>query len=437
VALIIPGILSASEVVLKAGGTAGSIIGRNASGVATDIAAPAAAEVITSQGAGALPGFDPADTGPISVVVSPSALTAGSDYDIFMPSDPRSSALNAHIYKNFPSARTVALADSEYRWTWVNRAKVAAADEDKTVADSFYLQPTADASDWSMYPGGGATRTAIQRYISMTFRPNVVGTMVMLQTGDWAHNSQTFTAGWVNPADLNGVAVVGTGDFGGTYACIHTTTGSWQVAGVTAGELAAGVWLRSDYHCDAAGNLHITAYYSKTVSGLTVPTDWVLLGSGSTVMSRGANRFAIMATNLAAQANHFGAIKYLDLDYYNTRPFTLPPNPCLETTTTPAGQQLIDDQDCGTLPATETATRALWRSILADVANRFYGDSATITWSAKAAAAVGATEGTYYSAAAFEFSEWAGPYVSLWVKVTSDGFTQGSITLPITLPVVE
>jgi hypothetical protein len=330
----------------------------------------------------------------------------------------------------FPVARSVAAASPEYGWTWANRTALDAADENTTTANGLYLDHGNTSTDWAV-----GTQTAPYRYRTY---PMPLGRAYII-TGRVTCNADAATEQVaimaVNNASLGSIARIGIAHFSGTLSIVSSLGGTANTVGITTGQRDAGVWVRVIITRDR------TETYYSTANQATPPTTWTRLGNTTTPTGWDLSvRIGTMCASGNTSNNFTASVLYFDVasvdDYQDAINDSMSGLlwPATQFDASGTATLVVDDIDLGADVSALDNTRL--RLILADLENRLPGDSATVTWSYKTSASTGASAGTFRAAGSVVDDGAGGRYLRLWVKITSDGDTQGSFgPFPFSLPV--
>lgn len=360
-----------------------------------------------------------------------SGVSAGSSYEVTTASDIEGPGLlQLKRVTNFPTSRTIAAADSEYGWAWINRSGVFTSADDDTTNDgeSTWVCNTSN-TDWF-----GGTRSAPYRYRSVALAAGqaieivcrlkssadgnyeFAGVMI-LDLGTQTNWSRVL-AGY---ADTN--YLISANDTSGTPTEVSTNSTAVQTN---------GVWVK--FVWTAAG---WTAFYS-TANQSTPPTSWTLLARKATTSGWGASTLAAnqIGVGMTAQTvNGTGGytVRWL---YWRARVYDQQSGVTrfdwgTELFSTSGPEQLIGEVDFGS--AIELDQTKL-RQVLADAVNTRSFDDATVTFSVVGGSSSGPASSTYYAAGSVVVSG-SYRYWRVYAKITSaTGVEQGSIKLPLLLP---
>lgn len=173
------------------------------------------------------------------------------------------------LFKDFSLYnRTIATNDSEFNWTWDNRAEVTSANENNTVANACRFNASANISDWFAGP-----YTAARRYKNFTFSSKSLCTPKVLITRMSNNASTAYTGCGIQITDSADDANFLRYQIG--YAAVAPKIISYlstvpQETGCSAANLTDGIWLRITF-------FNGTAYldYNLTVQATPPTTGWV------------------------------------------------------------------------------------------------------------------------------------------------------------------
>ena len=368
---------------------------------------------------------------PISGPLTASGVSVGTSYEVTTATDPGGAGLlQLKRVKNFPTGRTIAAADSEYGWTWLNRAALTSADDDTTNdGESTWVHSTTNA-DWF-----GATRTAPIRYRDVPYAAGQSIDVVCRVKSNTSRNYEFAGIMLFDPVTQTNWSRVIAGYAGGSYIISANDT-----SGVTATEATTtstvlvtnGIWLRMVW-TDSGW----TAYYS-TANQSTPPTSWTLLHRRATSSAWGSGTAAGNSVGVgmfSQTVNTTGGFTprwlYWRADVVGSTLFPTALEWGTELFSTSGSEQLVGEVDFG---AAVTLDQTKLRQVLADAVNTRPCDSATVTFSVVGGSSTGPASSTYYAAGSVVVS---GPYRywRVYTKITSaTGVEQGSVRLPISLP---
>ena len=208
---------------------------------------------------------------------------------------------------------------------------------------------------------------------------------------------------------------------------VESYNGSSVQVGITAPQLAAGVWLMIEFN-----NRVLQSFYS-VADQATPPTSWtVLQANNSTFSGVGPWRFGQVMSTTAAAA--FTAdYKWFDAKG-NTDPELWASNPVWGAqgynATAPA-ITLLADYDLG--PVSPTVNQIQLRNVFSDSVNMNAHDAASWTFSVVRSESLGAVAGTYAAAGSVTV-EGSGRYLNVFAKCSSSGIQSGSLRLPLYIP---
>jgi hypothetical protein len=365
-------------------------------------------------------------------------VTTGSNYEIV--------TLNANKYlqlkrrKNFPTARSIGLTNSEYGWTWLNRSnlhQLSASTENISSSNSAnFIHNTSSNTTWF-----GGTATAPVRYRNYNLQ---VGQTLQVTTKISAYSvsnyDQTQAIVWLS-GSVDKYVRFGVGYDNGTNATAQSNIGSTTNHTLTSGQAAAGIWWTANVTPS-----HYSIYYNLSTGSVTPPTSGWIFSQGNTFVNASATTVGnvisvgqmIMTGKADTSITSTGSFQYFDIQVKpHEEDGYFVPNSYYRWGAaqydTSATEQLIGEFDLGSTSATVDQTKL--RLALADLVNNLSGDSATVTWSAVQSSSSGASSSTYYDAASVVVSG-TGRYFRLWMKVASSADTGGSIgPFPITIPI--
>ena len=319
---------------------------------------------------------------------------------------------------DFPISRSIALADSEYGYTWRNRGCLASADETATnPGQETRVHGATNVRWWS------GTYTAALRATPVSLglgRPFVA--LARLSSDANANYEQTHLMA-VNAASDAAFVRVGIGWSAAPKVWFQrgmaTTVAS---TGITAGQQAAGVWVALIY----AGGSRWEAWYCLTVSTTPPTTGWILLGIYDWSTMPHDYLVGVVSQTENTSGSHTLRVLYRDIRLGTGwgQDGSGPTWGATQYDATSA-TQWAGYVDLGSdAPAIDLASLRL---DLASRENLRAGDTATVEWSlVRSAATASPGAGSWYAAAALAESG-AGRYLHLYCRLTSSGDTQGSV----------
>lgn len=359
-------------------------------------------------------------------------VSAGSSYEVTTSSDIEGpGVLQLKRVVNFPTSRTIAAADSEYGWTWINRAVFTSADDDTTNdGESTWVHNTT-STDWF-----GATRTAPIRYRNVPYAAGQSIDVVCRVKTNTSRNYEFAGIMLFDPVTQTNWSRVIAGYAGSSYIISANDT-----SGVTATEATTtstvlvtnGIWLRLVW-TDSGW----TAYYS-TANQSTPPTSWTLLHRRATASAWGSGTTAGNSVGVGMFSQTVNTTGGFTVRWMHWNADVVP-QPLFasglewgtELFSTSGPEQLVGEVDFG---AAVELDQTKLRQFLADVTNTRTSDLATVTYSVVGGSSTGPASGTYYAAGSVVVSG-SYRYWRVYAKITSaTGVEQGSVKLPLTLPV--
>lgn len=197
--------------------------------------------------------------------------------------------------------RTVGAADSEYGWTWQNRAKVSAANEGTTLAGATTITATSTSSDFNI----SGARSAIMRYKTIPF-PASGGSFFCRLSHTTSGRGGIFM---MLGSDAQYASTLGMSNTTGLlFRTMRTTSTDVEVTGTPIVDGAG--WLRMDIHAGA-----IQAWYAADAA--SVPSVWTHFGTHShswvyATTSAESLLYGNYISNPSGVANIVTTIKYFD-----------------------------------------------------------------------------------------------------------------------------
>lgn len=357
--------------------------------------------------------------------------SAGSTYEVTSSADVGGSGfLQLKRVKDFPTSRTIAAASPEFGWTWLNRTTpLTSATDNTTNANESTWTFSSTSTTWY-----GATRDSPVRYRSIDLPAGhaldivcrvrstaqrdfeLAGIMVfdIGTTSNWSRVMVGYDSG----------LVVNSSDTSGASTPAPTVTGT-QVN-------TNGVWLRMVWSAEGWVSFYSTANQS------TPPTSWTMLKRTVTASGWGPNTLssAIGVGMSAYPQNTSGDFvvrwKYWQVNILAPSQYPTGMEWGTELFSTSGTEQLVGEMDFGTAVA---LSQAQLRSILTSATNTRPIDSATVTYSVVGGSSTGPASGSYAAAGSVTVSG-SYRYWRVYAKITSaTGVEQGSVKLPIFLPV--
>lgn len=149
-------------------------------------------------------------------------------------------------FKDFSmTARTIAAADSEYGWTWDNRAEVSSANENTSTASAAHFVAANTTSDWF-----GATFTAARRYKTFTFSTQSILkplTLISRISNNASTNYTGFGIQITDASDDTNFARYQIGFAAAAQKIISYVGATPQETACTAQNLTDGIWLKMTF----------------------------------------------------------------------------------------------------------------------------------------------------------------------------------------------
>lgn len=372
-----------------------------------------------------------ASSGSASVngVLTASEVSAGATYEVVTGLD-GSKVLQLKRQKTYTTARTSALTGTEWGRTWMNGASLDSADQNTTTANAFRWDLDATSSDWST---GTQTAPYYYRTVLLNAGDRLTYTVRVSCDGDATHELAGIGVTLDSSQATYSLLRLGY-SFTAVSPGVQVDDSVYAVAAVavTAGQRNAGVWLRMVI--DASGIHH----YYNTTDQATPPT-----GAWSRVRTQNVStsaqwwmgqtlRVCLNAMTVNTSNNFECDFLYEDIQFEageRGRTGIQWGSVLLDTSAT---EQLIAEVDFGT---NVSLNQTRLRAILADATNTRPGDTATVTYSVVSGASTAPASSTYYAASAV-VAPAAGRYIRVYAKILSaTGAEQGSVRLPLILPV--
>lgn len=358
---------------------------------------------------------------PISGPLTASGVSVGTSYEVTTATEPGGPGLlQLKRVMNFPTSRTIFLADSEYGWTWQNRTTFGGTGTDNTTNATWstwnFGAPSVDY--WS------TTRTAPHRYRT-----------VQLSRGDQLEIIVRTRSNAARDFEGSGIMVVSDANqthwsqflvaYDAALKVIgYEQSGNVANTSITSGQRDAGIWLRMVFALDGWSG------WLSHDSGSTPPSSWTYV-CGSVPVTTGTYRVGTFAKKVNGVSGFTPQFGWFSMTLTSSSLHRQAWQWGTELFSTSGPEQLIGEVDFGSSVALD---QTKLRQILADAVNTRPHDSATVTFSVVGGASTGPASGTYYAAGSVVVS---GSYRfwRLYAKVTSaTGVEQGSVRLPISLP---
>jgi len=327
--------------------------------------------------------------------------------------------------------RTVGLADSEYGWTWVNRANLNSGDENITTSNAF----TMSLALGGIYNWGGGGTNAPARTKQYTPSDKIQYWYSFLGADSTANvDTELISLLLYEKGDTSKFARIGVGHANASDNMLsYNINGVGGSVAITASQ-KAGMWVRI-----ARSKTELWVSYNTSTDPSSVPTTWTLALSDSSALSDAD--IACEVGHVIQNGTGAGAVTGTIKKFIDEDAFAVSEN--LQAQTWSATQfdssnteiQLMDDWDLGDNGV--TLNEESIQNIMTDAVNKLHGNSATWTFSIKQATDTNATSGTFRSAGSIEV-EGTGRYVSMWAKCNaSTGEESGSLRVPINLAITS
>lgn len=361
------------------------------------------------------------------VIMGDGITTAGTEYELVTEGGARYLRLKRHVLFD-RAARAIAAADSEFGWTWANRARIVAGDEDTTAADACYLEHDGAASAYDSAVTSGPFRYRTYKNGVYTF--DLTARVVQSGTNDGDHVGIVIS----NPTTPTKLMRLIIGYQGGspTVSCQDSAGGGFSVVIAAGAVNTDGTWLR----IVRLGTSFVVLY--SVTNQATPPSDWTVLYTSIDQAHFQQGFPTSFRAGITLNGSGTAAFNATVLYYDDRATYTQDLDGVQETwgaqgyASTGPEIQILDDWDLGA--AAPALSQASVRAALGDAVNRLPGDAGAWTFSVKQSATVGATSGAFAAASALTISG-TGRYVSVWAKCTSTNNVQaGSLLLPISLP---
>lgn len=316
--------------------------------------------------------------------------------------------------------RTIGAADSEYGWTWQNRAKVSAANEGTTLAGAATITATSTASDFNIM----GARTAIMRYKTIPF-PSSGGSFFARLSHTTSGRGGIFM---MLGSDAQYASTLGMSNTTGLlFRTMRTTSTDVEVTGTPIVNGAG--WLRMDI----SGGV-IQAWYAADAAD--VPTVWTHFGTHSNAWVYATTTvetllFGQYISNPSAVSGIVTTFKHFDdrgMDATGLYSVDYGGLWCATKKETSAQAQTLPTIDLGTGIAVWGNTEA--RAWAQSVTNKRPLDLATVEWRMTRGTASVTGTGSWYAAGAIVV-QGSGRYLLPEVRYTSDGTTTASIRLDV------
>lgn len=330
--------------------------------------------------------------------------------------------------RTYARTRSYAISEgAEFGQTKLNFALVAntlvSVDANTTVAGAVHFVAGTANSDWF-----GSTFTSPFLYQSFVWGGERCEFIFRAYSNGDGANYEQCGFMLVQAGTNTKYCKIGVGSAGAT-ARLHGVVNDGTLGSITTISTAqrdAGVWVRVILGQD--GRIH-ASYVLTDTSTIPAGADWVVLGTLTATYTVGSTlRFGALMSASIASSGLTGGLKALAVD--------IPIDPVV------GRQALFDAETYDTAPAGQflgsiyvgsaaVLSQTELRLYLARVVNREFGDTAPVTWST-VRGTDGQAEGTYEAAAAATIQgSGTGEYLNLYVKITSDGTSVGSIQLPV------
>lgn len=369
---------------------------------------------------------------PKNAVFAANGVTTGSNYEVITVNGNK--YLELQKRRTFPIARSIGAADSEYGWTWLNRASISGSSTENTtvVSGANFVHEQVANTTWI-----AATHTAPVRYKTYTL---LAGQNMQIVTKIAATASANFDQVqllvWASGSNSNYVRV-GVGYDTGTKIVTQYTSNTNLNTTISASQMLDGVW----FAVNITEN-NFSSYYNFSTSSTPPTSGWLYNTGGQFILTtnhgRPLNVGQMIMNGHANPQTVTGSFNYFDVgitrnelaNFVNPNPYVSWPATQFDTSGT---EQLIGEFDL--VGSSATINQTALRQLLADLENNQYLENATITWSAVQSDSSGASSGTFYSSSAVVVSG-SGRYFRLWVKITSNGNQAGSVgPFPIVIPI--